>query len=228
LSLPALRRHADPATLVDALLPAVAAVATQAIGTRGRFDLVLAGGSTPRALYAALARAGLGNADWHIWYGDERCLAPEDPERNSHMAEVSWLGDSAIPPSQRQAIPAERGPEAAAAAYTLALSAISTFDLVLLGMGEDGHTASLFPGQAAGLTADAPAAIPVHDAPKPPPDRVSLSAARLSQSQRVWFLATGAGKTPALRAWAGADALPVAHVKGLSETLLWLDAAAWP
>ena len=99
---------------------------------------------------------------------------------------------------------------------------------VLLGMGEDGHTASLFPGQVWGETEDSPDALPIDTAPKPPPERVSLSAARLNRSARVWFLITGPSKRHALRRWESGEALPVTVVQGRQETVAWLDAAAWP
>jgi 6-phosphogluconolactonase len=226
VSLPPSRIFASEAALVDALATALVDVAAEAIRVRGRFDLVLAGGTTPRALYAALARRRAGDAHWHVWYGDERCLPADDPGRNSHMVESAWLSASAIPPAQRRPVPVEQGCESAARQYAAWLDGVTEFDLVLLGMGEDGHTASLFPGRDWGEAGDAPAVLVVHDAPKPPPDRVSLSVRRLAQSRRVWFLVTGAAKREALARWRAGAQLPVAAVRGRCETLLWLDAAA--
>ena len=222
MTFPASRVFDTPAMLVDALADALLRQAATAIAAHGRFHLVLAGGTTPRALYETLAQRGAGDRRWHVWYGDERCLPVDDPERNSVMAETAWLAESAIPPAQRRSIPAESGAEAAAAEYAARLAEVPTFDLVLLGMGEDGHTASLFPGRVwtgAG-------ALAVHDAPKPPPDRVSLSAGRLSDSQAVWFVVTGAGKREALRRWEDGEALPAAAVRGRLATLLWRDRMA--
>lgn len=225
MTLPATRVFDTPGILVRALADTLEQLAAAAIAARGRFHLVLAGGTTPRALYEELARRGAGDDRWHLWYGDERCLAVDDPERNSVMAETAWLAASRIPREQRRPIPAERGAEAAAAEYAARLADAPSFDLVLLGVGEDGHTASLFPGRPW----TGAAVLAVHDAPKPPPDRVSLSAQRLADSQAVWFMVTGAGKREALRRWQAGDDLPVAAVRGRSATLLWLDraAAAW-
>ena len=221
MSLPEWRVFADAQALVASLADAVCAVADEAIRARDTFHLVLAGGRTPQALYRELAKRHVGDAHWHIWYGDERCLPAEDPERNSRMAETAWLANSAIPAQNRRPIPAERGAIPAAARYSERLTG-ADFDLTLLGMGEDGHTASLFPGQAW----EDGDVIAVHDAPKSPPERVSLSADRLSRSRRVWFLVTGEEKREAVARWKNGAPLPVANVNGLVETVVWLDEVA--
>lgn len=219
---PATRVFDTPDILVRTLADTLLRQAATAIATHGRFHLVLAGGSTPRALYEELASRHAGDDHWHIWYGDERCLPADHPERNSVMAESAWLAESHIPPGQRRPIPGERGAEAAAAEYAAWLDGTPSFDLVLLGIGEDGHTASLFPGHVwTGAEV-----LAVHDAPKPPPDRVSLSAGRLADSQAVWFVVTGAGKRDALHRWEAGETLPAAAVRGRLTTLLWMDRAA--
>ena len=217
----------DGEALVRALADALCAAAAAAIAARGAFHLVLAGGSTPRALYAELACRGAGDAAWHVWYGDERCLAADNPERNSAMAEAAWLAASAIPEEQRWPMPAEYGATEAAAVYADWLEPVAEFDVVLLGMGEDGHTASLFPGHDWGTQPESPDVLAVYDAPKPPPERVSLSAARLKRSARLWFVITGAGKHAALLRWQQGERLPVTAVHGRAETVAWLDLAAW-
>lgn len=222
MSLPEWRVFADVQTLVTQLADALCEAACEAIGAHNTFHLVLAGGRTPQALYRELAKRGAGDAHWHIWYGDERCLPANDPQRNSLMAETAWLASSAIPPRQRHTIPAERGANQAAKQYQDWLANIPEFDLVLLGMGEDGHTVSLFPGQLWG-GADV---LAVHNAPKPPSQRISLSVSRLSRSRRVWFVVTGAEKREAIKRWKKAEALPVTQVQGREETVVWLDQAA--
>jgi 6-phosphogluconolactonase len=228
VTLPPTRVFADAGALVQALADAVCEVAASAIAARGAFHLVLAGGTTPRALYAELGRRGAGDARWHIWYGDERCLPAAHPERNSVMAEQAWLAASRIPLANRRPMPAEHGAAVAASTYAGWLDGIGDFDLALLGMGEDGHTASLFPGHDWGAAPGGPDVLAVLDAPKPPPGRVSLSAARLGHSSKVWFVVTGAGKRDALRRWQDGVPLPVAAIQGIQETAAWLDAAAWP
>lgn len=205
----------------------VHAAEAEALAERGEFHLVLAGGGTPGRVYAALGDEAHDWPHWHIWYGDERCLPPDHRERNSLMAESVWLKRVAIPAANCHPIPAELGPRAGAEAYARTLAGVGTFDLVLLGLGEDGHTASLFPGQAWGEEFDAPAALAVFDAPKPPPERVSLSARRLSQARRVLFLAAGAGKREAVKAWRQGDRIPAAVIRPAAGVDVLLDRSAY-
>lgn len=179
----------------------------------GEFHIVLAGGGTPRLLYEALARESHDWSRWHVWFGDERCLPAEEPDRNSAMVQASLLRSAKIPLSQFHVIPAELGAKIAAEKYAASLVGIGRFDLVLLGLGEDGHTASLFPGHAWGSTPDAPDALPVLDAPKPPPQRVTLSARRLAQTHRVLFLVTGTGKQGAVARWRSGEPIPAAAIQ---------------
>ena len=195
---------------VAAALRWIAQAAAQAIHERGRFDLVLAGGNTPRAVYEGLAGVEADWSKWHIWFGDERCLPIDNEERNSRMACRAWLDQSAIPAVQIHVIRAESGAEAAAEDYRTQLQGIGRFDLVLLGLGEDGHTASLFPGQMnENETADV---VAVRQAPKPPAERVSLSARRLSDTESVLFLVSGKSKREAVTAWQNGVAIPAAYI----------------
>jgi 6-phosphogluconolactonase len=213
----------DADAVTAAATTLILSAAEAAIAARGEFRLVLAGGTTPQQVYRQLAASAADWKYWQIYFGDERCLPVSDPERNSHMAGAAWLEHIGIPPGNVHPIPAERGSLAAAQAYTPQVAAARPFDLVLLGMGEDGHTASLFPGQVH------PADEQVHavsNAPKPPPDRVSLSLESLSDSRDVLILVTGAGKGTALRQWrAGAD-LPIAHVTARDRLRVLIDQEA--
>lgn len=191
----------------------ILAEADRAITARGAFVVVLAGGNTPRPVYRLLHDAPTEWSAWHVYFGDDRCLPADDPARNSRMAQDEWLGQVAIPAGQIHPIPAERGAQAAADDYAAQLATVGTFDLVILGLGEDGHTASLFPGGDWERAVGQPPAFAVHDAPKPPPDRVSLSAQRLSESRAVAFLAQAAGKQEALAQWRAGMALPAAAIR---------------
>ena len=203
----------DVEQLVSQALSRVGRAARQAIQARDAFHLVLSGGTTPQALYTRLNTLETDWRKWHIWFGDERCLPAHDAARNSQMAWSSWLHDSAIPSQQIHPIPAELGAEAAAAAYIQTLSGIALFDLVLLGLGEDGHTASLFPGHVWGTCQDSAAVLAVHGAPKPPVDRVSLSARRLNQARAVFFLVAGGAKFDAVAAWRRGEPIPAAAIR---------------
>lgn len=191
----------------------LSASAARAIRSRDAFHIVLAGGSTPRGIYEKLASIKNTWKSWHIYYGDERCLAVGHAERNSTMATEVWLRHVPIPASQIHEIPGELGAELAAKNYSRQLEAVIMFDLCLLGLGEDGHTASLFPGQDWGNHDNSPAALPVIHAPKPPAQRVSLSAQRLSRSREVLVCVTGESKQAALAAWQAGSALPISAIQ---------------
>lgn len=188
------------------------AAARQAIAARGVFRLVLSGGETPRSVYGALRALETDWSAWEIWFGDERCLAADDLRRNSRMAGEALLDHVPIPLAQVHAIRGELGAEQAAAEYCAALAGEPEFDLVLLGLGEDGHAASLFPGGEWGEAPDAPDALAVRAAPKPPAERVSLGARRLGRTHCALFLVTGGGKHDALRAWRAGNRLPAASI----------------
>lgn len=206
---------------------AVLASANAAISQHGRFIIVLAGGSTPHGIYQMLREATTDWSKWHVYFGDERCLPADHPDRNSLMAEESLLRHVPIPRDQIHSMPAESGPDASAAAYCRTLESVGEFDLVLLGMGEDAHTASLFPGQQWESSGFA-AAIPVRNAPKPPSDRVSLSASRLSNARQVMFFVTGAGKREAVTLWRSGADMPVAAIRPMAGVEVYMDAAADP
>lgn len=195
------QNYPDSDALKHDVVKKLADLAQQSILTHGDFRIVLAGGSTPRAVYRGLRDIKANWSGWHIYFGDERCLPSKAAERNDTMAQQSWLSHVAIPSKQIHSIPAELGPIEGAKAYASILKEINSFDLVLLGLGEDGHTASLFPGHDLGNEAGSADVLAVNNAPKPPPERISLSAHRLSQAKQVWFLVTGKEKQWAVDQW---------------------------
>lgn len=212
----------------QAATQAIAQAAANAIKSHGIFRIVLAGGSTPRAVYQTLNELPTNWSAWHVYFGDERVLPVDHPDRNSVMAQTAWLAQSPIPRSQIYPIPTEQGLEAARASYMQTLALLGAFDLVLLGLGEDGHTASLFPGHDFGTAEDAPDVLMVLDAPKPPPQRISLSANRLSKAHQVLFLATGAGKREPVQRWMSGAEIPAAAIHCGNGVDVLLDRAAWP
>ena len=157
-------------------------------------SLVLAGGTTPQRCYELLAEIEVEWGRVSILFGDERCVPPDHPDSNYRMAREALL--DRVSPGTVYRMPAELGPDDGAALYAHVVAAVAPLDLVVLGVGEDGHTASLFPGhpalKAAGLTAG------IHDSPKPPPQRVTLTLRALQDARRVLILATGAGKAEAV------------------------------
>lgn len=219
------RALADAVALRDAACAHIVDAAATAIRDRQRFVLVLSGGTTPRAVYRKLRTADTDWSCWHIYFGDERCLPRDDPERNSMMAADAWLDHVSIPPSQRHVIAAELGATIGAREYARDLRDVGEFDLVLLGLGEDGHTASLFAGHNWGASSDAPDALAVVGAPKPPPQRVSLSATRLSRTRAALFLVAGESKRDAVKAWRTGAAIPAAAIRPASGVDVLIDAS---
>jgi 6-phosphogluconolactonase len=175
----------------------VAAVAASEIADALRDTartLVLAGGTTPQRCYELLSGMEVMWGRVSILFGDERCVPPNHPDSNYRMARAALL--DRVAPGTVYRMPAELGPEEGAALYAHVVAAVAPLDVVVLGIGEDGHTASLFPGhpalKAQGLTAG------IRDSPKPPPQRVTLTLNALKTARKVLILATGAGKADAV------------------------------
>ena len=195
--------------LNHATMTRILKAADEAIAQHGNFSIVLAGGSTPKSIYAMLAQQQADWANWHVFINDDRCLPIDNDERNSKMVHEVWLSHVSIPKNQFHAIPSELGPIDGANSYNKTLADVDTFDLVLFGLGEDGHTASLFPGHVVDNSA---AAVPVFNSPKPPAERVTMSQNRLNNTQEALFLVTGAGKQDAVNAWRNDEAIPAALI----------------
>lgn len=190
----------------------IAQISAQVLDQRGIFHIALAGGETPRRCYELLRDASI---DWkrvQVYFGDERCLPRGHARRNDSMAQDALLRHVAIPSANVHAIPAERGARIAVMEYAALLERVLPLDLVLLGMGEDGHTASLFPGNPA--TEQDDTVVAVFNAPKPPTGRVSLGMNTLNSARNKLFLVAGAAKRAALGQIAQGVALPAGRVAG--------------
>ena len=201
--------------------------------------IALTGGTIADQVHREVARlhAESGSVDWSrvdVWWGDERYVPADDPERNAGQARAAFLDLVGVDPARVHEVPASDAGhpdvEAAAAAYGDEVRAHGTgrFDVVMLGVGPDGHVASLFPGFPQ-LDVDDRITVAVTDSPKPPPERVSLTYGALNRAREVWFLASGEAKAEAVaRALAGADRhdVPATGVHGEERTRWLLDQAA--
>jgi 6-phosphogluconolactonase len=234
--MPALTVAADPEGAAEAAAELLARFIDEARSARGEAHVGMAGGRTPRRTYELLAKR-LDTWDGvHLWFSDERVVSPLDPASNHAMVVASLLALADVPEERVHRVPVERGAGEAAALYAAELAAlvpssadgVPTLDVALLGLGEDGHTASLFAG-GPGLAAGSGSAVPVDSAPKPPPERVTLTVELLAAARAVIFLAVGADKRPAVEAvLSGADpAVPASLVAGGRSELI-VDAEAAP
>lgn len=195
-------------------------------------QLCLTGGRIALRIYSRLAdlvgESDLDPARLELWWGDERFVPTDDPGRNVGPTLASLAGRFAVDPAHTHPMPAADGlidPGAAAATYAKELGD-TRFDVCLLGLGEDGHVASIFPGHPSGEVTSQ-TVIGVSDSPKPPAERITLTIPALSRSGEVWFLVSGAEKSNAVAsALAGDEALPAARVHGEEATVWLVDRAA--
>ncbi|MGZ4454845.1 MAG: 6-phosphogluconolactonase [Nocardioides sp.] len=200
----------------------------------------LTGGTIARAVHREVARLSRDtDVDWTrvvVWWGDERFVDAADPDRNAGQAREDFLDAVGADPAKVHEMPATGDAptlEAAAAAYSSQLRehGAGEFEVLMLGVGPDGHCASLFPGNAA-LDVDDRVAVAVPDSPKPPPERVSLTFAALNRSRSVWFLVSGEEKSEAVARALATDPpadvhdTPAAGVTGTEETVWFLDRAS--
>jgi 6-phosphogluconolactonase len=229
----------DVGALTRAAAARLAAAAAAAVTQRGLFTVALSGGSTPRPLYERLAREYRERIPWpvvHVFFGDERCVPPDDPASNYGMARAALLAHVPLAAAHVWRIAGERPPEEAAREYDARLRREfggqgAAFDVALLGVGADGHTASLFPGDPALGERDR-LAVAVEGPPQlAPRQRVSLTLPILNRARELLVLCAGADKRPVVeRILAGDTQLPAGRVRGSERTAWLLDrhaAGAW-
>jgi 6-phosphogluconolactonase len=235
---PTVEVHPSKQSLSDAAAVRFLAAVREAVATRGVAQVALTGGSMGSAIFASLlATPGRDEVDWsqvYVWWGDERYLPAGDPDRNDTQndeAGLSQLGLDGGKVFRVEGPDASESAEASASSYAITLREFGQgeFDVVLLGVGPDGHVASLFPHHPAQRITDA-VAVAVHESPKPPPDRVSLTFECLNRTREVWFLVAGPDKADAVAAALapGADRwdVPASGVRGSVATRWLLDDAA--
>ena len=235
---PTVEVHPSKQSLSDAAAGRFVAALVDAQASRGVAQVALTGGSMGSAIFASvLATSGRSGVDWsqvYVWWGDERYLPAGDPDRNDTQndeAGLSQLGLDEGKVFRVEGPDASASAEASADAYgrTIREFGQGEFDVVLLGVGPDGHVASLFPHHPAQRIEDA-VAVAVHESPKPPPDRVSLTFECLNRTREVWFLVAGSDKADAVAAALapGADRwdVPASGVRGSVATRWLVDEAA--
>ena len=232
------RTYPDPASLAIAAAKRFVTLAALAIAERGRFSVALSGGSSPKAMHALLATGEFANhVDWplvHLFWGDERCVPPDHPGSNYRMARETLIDHVPLPASNVHRILGEMEAEKAAQIYSTELNSFfggewPSFDLVLLGLGKDGHTASLFPGSAVLAERARPAvAVTAHYQDRPA-YRVTLTPPAINAAQQVLFLAAGAAKAEIVRAvlQGPAGQYPAQLIQPATGRLAWMvDAPA--
>jgi len=236
--------HADEDLLAEAAAARLVVRLLDAQAARGYATVVLTGGRIAARTYEALRATPARDAvDWarvDFWWGDERFLPSGHPDRNETQARASLLDALPVDPARIHPMPADDGPdgadpESAAARYAEELvsaarpgtARLPHFDVVLLGVGEDGHVASVFPEHPAAYENRLVSA--VRGSPKPPPVRITLTLPAINTAEEVWLLAAGTGKASAVAmalSGAGPVQLPAAGVRGVDQTLWLLDRAA--
>ncbi len=231
--------HRDLAALTAGAAARLVTSLTATIAAGGEAHVVLTGGGSGTATLAALADMAE-RVDWprvHVWWGDERFLPGGHPDRNETQAREALLDRVDIPASQVHSIPGPDqvpDPEAAARRYAITLAEyagvgdVPDFDVLMLGVGDDGHVASLFP-EHPGVYVDDLAVIGVRGSPKPPPERVSLTFRSIRCAKEVWLIVSGAAKAPAVAlavGGAGHVQIPAAGATGRHRTLWLVDDAA--
>ena len=244
-SQPEILVHADGTLLAKAAAARLVTRLVDAVAAAGRANLVLTGGGIGTAVLTELAATPARDAvDWRrvdFWWGDERFVPAGHPDRNETGARAALLDAIDADPARVHPMPGPDGsdgddPEAAAARYAAELLAatrpedhgpVPAFDILMLGIGPEGHVASLFPGMPA--VYDNRPVVAVRGSPKPPPTRISFTFPTIGAAREVWILASGAGKSGAIAlalSGAGPVQLPAAGARGRQRTLYLLDAAA--
>ncbi len=205
---------------------------------RGIAHIALSGGSTPRRTYELLGEERVGWGAVEVWFADERCVGPEDADSNYRLASDTLLERAAIPAQRIHRMQGELGPQEGARRYALELSEhapagsgdvpVPVLDLVVLGIGPDGHVASLFPGAATLDAGERAVCLGVRDSPKPPPERITLSLAVLRAAGRCVLLATDASKADAVNAMLGEPSrhVPASLLRRERLTVIVDDAAS--
>jgi 6-phosphogluconolactonase len=194
----------DAETVAQRAASHVIAAIADATAQRGVAHIALSGGTTPGRTYELLGATPTELTGLEVWFADERCVEPDDEESNFKLAADTLLGPAQIEPGRVHRMVGELGPQRGAERYAAEISehmidSPPLFDLVVLGIGPDGHVASLFPGADTLQAGEEAVCLGVSDSPKPPPERITLSLAVLRAARGCLLLATGTGKAEAIK-----------------------------
>jgi 6-phosphogluconolactonase len=232
---------ADPEAVATRAADEVRRHVQAAAAEHRRVHVALSGGDTPKRSYELLARAPELWAEVEVWFADERCVGPEDAQSNYRLAADSLIDPARIPPERVHRMQGELGPEEGASRYASALLANvprersgthgpgpPALDLIMLGIGEDGHVASLFPDAPALTAGEQSVCVGIRGSPKPPPERITLSLPVLRAARRCLLLATGAAKAHAVAAMLAEPSphVPASLLRRERLTVILDDAAA--
>ncbi len=233
-----LRVFPSKTTLSEQVIQFIAQISAKAINQQGKFTIALSGGSMPKLLTGLASEPSIDWSAWHVFWADERMVPLDHPDSNFRSAQEHFLGTVTIPPHQIYPLDASLNTTEAAKAYQAKLAQVfqptagqmPRFDLILLGMGEDGHTASLFPNHPL-LNETELWVAPIFDSPKPPPERITLTLPLINKAHQVAFITTGSGKAEALeqvfQTGEVDQVLPVGHIQPTDGELIWfVDTAA--
>jgi 6-phosphogluconolactonase len=220
--------HPSPRALIEAVHAELRALAARAIAARGSFSIALSGGSTPAELYRKLAEPD-GGLPWNeveVFFGDERHVPPSHPDSNYRMAHETMLRPAAVPAERVHRIEAELPSDEAARRYEdelrRTLGGTPRFDLVLLGLGEDAHTASLFPHTA--MLHERTRLVTAGRVPKLDADRITITYPVIEAAHNVWFLVAGESKAAAVaRVLEGDEPIEDTPARGIRPATWWLD-----
>jgi 6-phosphogluconolactonase len=228
----------DPESVAERAARAILRRLAAAREQRVQAHVALSGGTTPGRTYGLLAER---ERDWRgieIWFADERCVAPDDAESNYRLVRETLLEPAAVEAESVHRMEGELGPDEGAARYESELRArlaqpddrVPVLDVIVLGIGPDGHVASLFPGAPTLDAGEGAISLGVHDSPKPPPERITLSLAVLRAARSCILLATGTAKADAVAAMLGEPSrhVPASLLRRDRLTVIADDAAAPP
>lgn len=203
------------------------------LASQTRVDLAVTGGTVGIATLTACADLPFSKLDLarlHIWWGDERFVESDSDDRNAKQAQGAWISRLNIPSQNIHEFPAKSAnlnlDEAASLFEDQFASAGISFDLMLMGMGPDGHVASLFPGQES--LSGRENVIAVHNSPKPPPQRLSFTYETINKAKQIWFTVAGADKADAVSVVFGdtPESLPAGRISGKEKTVWYIDQTA--